>query len=86
MDRLEIYKVIDGERNYQNSMIIDPDRPDMIEDLHLGDTLTAIQFNLDKARQEWYIGSVPHEKSMQYLRKIAGLIVQIAEKNGLPKR
>ena len=58
----------------------------MIEDLHVGDTITAIQYNLNIAREEWYKGSVPHQETMEYLRKVAGLIVQAGEKYGMPSR
>ena len=86
MDRSEVYEVIDTERNFQNEMTLRSDRPDMIEDLHVGDTLTAIQVNLDKAKEAWYKGSVPHKDTMEYLRKVAGLVVQAGEKYGMPKR
>lgn len=86
MKREEVYKVIDTERNFQEKLILDETRPDMIADLHIGDTITAIQYNLNKAQEAWYVGSTPHPESMKYLRKIAGLIVQAAEKYGIPER
>ena len=86
MKRTEVYKAISSERDFQEKMIANPDRPDMIEDLHIGDTLTAIQYNLDEAREAWYKGSVPHQNTMEYLRKVAGLIVQAGENYGIPFR
>lgn len=86
MKREEVYYAIDTERLYQTVMTEKEDRPDMIEDLHVGDTLTAIQVNLDKAKEAWYKGSVPHQDTMEYLRKVAGLVVQAGEKYGMPKR
>jgi hypothetical protein len=86
MNRLSVYSAIDSERDYQDNLIARLDRPDMIPDLHIGDTLSAIQYNLDKAREAWYKGSVPHEEAMEYLRKIAGLCVQAGENYGMAKR
>jgi len=85
-NRLEVYKAIDSERQFQDDMTAKEDRPDMIKDLHVGDTLSAIQYNLDLARKAWYYGSVPHEGAMDYLRKVAGLCVQAGEKHGMPHR
>jgi hypothetical protein len=86
MERKELYKAIDTERQFQIDMTAKESRPDMIEDLHVGDTLSAIQYNLDLARKAWYHGSTPHQGAMDYLRKIAGLCVQAGEKNGMPNR
>ena len=86
MERKEVYKAIDTERDFQIDMTAREDRPDMIEDLHVGDTITAIQINLNKAGKAWYSNSVPHQEAMEYLRKIAGLIVQAGEKYGMPDR
>lgn len=86
MERQDVYKVLDSERDYQEKMIADDKRPDMIKDLHVGDTITAIEYNLTKAKEEWYKGSEPHQESIMYLRKVAGLCVQLGEKYGMPRR
>lgn len=86
MERKEVYAAIDSERDYQDEMTASMDRPDMIVDLHMGDILTAIQHNLNRAIQTWYEGSEPHVESMHYLRKIAGLCVKAGEKHGMPVR
>jgi hypothetical protein len=86
MERKEVYKAIDSEREYQDLMTKKEDRPDMIEDLHLGDTLTAMQYNLDKAKEAWYKNAKPHSTAMEYVRKVCGLGVQIGEKQGMPQR
>jgi hypothetical protein len=86
MKREDVYKSIDSERDYQLKLTEDATRPDMIEDLHVGDTLTAIQYNLNKAVDAWYKDSVPHQETMEYLRKVAGLCVQAGECYGMPKR
>ena len=86
MNRQDVYKVIDTERDFQNDMVADDNRPDMIEDLHVGDTLSAIQYNLDLARKNWYHGATPHEGAMDHLRKIAALCVQAGENFDMPER
>jgi hypothetical protein len=86
MKREDVYKAIDTERDFQIDMTAREDRPDMIQDLHIGDTISAIQHNLEKARSEWYSGSEPHQASMEYIRKIAGLCVQLGEKYDMPNR
>ena len=86
MKREDVYKAIDSERNFQDRNIKAVDRPDTIPDLHLGDTIAAIQYNLDKARDAWYNNAKPHKESMGFLRKVCGLAVQIAEKQGMPER
>jgi hypothetical protein len=86
MERQEVFDVITSERNYQIEMTANNDRPDMIDDLHVGDTLTAMRVILNQAENEWYSGSVPHSNAMEYIRKIAGLSVQLGEKYGMPYR
>jgi len=86
MDREEVYSAINTEREFQIDMTADESRPDMIEELHIGDTISAIEHNLGKAREAWYKGSVPHQEAMEYLRKVAGLCVQAGEKYGMPNR
>ena len=75
MKRNFVYEAIDSERDYQEKMTANPERPDMIEDFHIGDTLSAIQYNLDNARREWYRGAVPHTEAIEFLRKIAASAV-----------
>jgi hypothetical protein len=86
MKREDVYKVIDTERDFQEKLKADDSRPDMIPDLHVGDTLAAIQYNLNLAITVWYQGSAPHQGAMEYLRKIAGLCVQAGETYEMPKR
>ena len=85
MERKEVYEAIDSEREYQDKQVADPNVPNMV-DLHLGDTLSAIQHNLDSARCVWYGSSIPYNQAMEYLRKIAALCVKAGEDLGMPKR
>ncbi len=54
MKRQEVFDVISAERDFQDEMSSSPNRPDMIEDLHMGDILSAIQYNLNEATKVWY--------------------------------
>lgn len=86
MKREEIYKAIDSEREYQDKMSLSKYHPDMIEDMHLGDILSAINYNFGVAQSWWYSEAEPYEKSMEYIRKIAGLCVKAGEQFGMKKR
>lgn len=84
--QVKVINAIIGERHYQNEMIAKTERPDMIEDLHIGDTIAAMEHNLSLARAAWYQGSTPHQGAMEYIRKVCGLGVQAGEKYGMPNR
>lgn len=84
--RSSIYDAIDSERDYQEKEKSNSDRPDIIPDFHVGDTLSAIQYNLNRARDAWYKEATPYKETMIYLRKIAGLIVQIGEQHTISPR
>jgi hypothetical protein len=86
MDRVEVYTAVDSERDFQDRLTADPSRPDMIEEFHIGDALSAIRVNLTKAENAWYIEAAPYEKTMTYLRKIAALCVKQGEVHGMPDR
>lgn len=86
MERKEVYKSIDSERDYQNRMTADPTRPDMVENMSMGDIISAIEFNLERTRSFWYVGSKPHPEAMVFIRKIAGLCVKAGEQFGMPER
>lgn len=86
MTEEEVFKVLSEERKFQKQMVADPSRPDMIEDFHVGDGLAAINYNLRKAEEAWYKGAVPHMETMEYLRKVAAVVVQLAERYGIPER
>jgi hypothetical protein len=82
MNREQVYEIISSERDYQDRLKLDTTHPDIIPELHVGDTLSAIQLNLNKALESWYTESTPHEKTTVYLRKIAALCVQCMETYG----
>lgn len=87
MTREEVYRTIDSERDFVESLIEDPNRPDMNR-LKMGEALTAIRYNLVKAEEEYYTDapSYNYQRTLRYLRKIAGLIVDQGEQNNMPSR
>lgn len=86
MDRQSVFLAINTERNYQDLMAADDDRPDMVKDLGIGATLLAMEENLSRARSSWYSGADNHPEAMAYVRKVAGLAVQLGERLGMPPR
>ena len=86
MTRDHVMNTVSAERDYQDRMAADTSRPDMVPDLHLGDTIAAIQYNLAKCTDAWYRGAYPHTDAMQYMCKIAALCVQAGERYGMPER
>lgn len=87
MTREEVFIAIDGEREFVDSLINDPQRPDMNR-LRMGEALTAIRYNLNKAEEAYYTDAPAYnyQETLAYLRKVAGLIVDQGEQNGMPSR
>lgn len=52
----------------------------------LGAAFTAIRHNLRLAEEAWYSDTNPHHKSMDYLRKVAAIIVKKGTELGMPIR
>lgn len=86
MNRKDVYKALDSERDYQDAMTASEDRPDMVENLSLGDKLLAMQHCLDQARTTWYYGLNNHQDTMEFVRKIGGLAVKAGEEHEMPQR
>jgi len=86
MNRKDVYAAIDTERDFQIEMSKNPHRPDMVSQLSMGDTITAIQFNLRKVTNAWYREAAPYPCSMDFIRKIAALCVQAGENHGMAPR
>jgi hypothetical protein len=84
-DRQATYNAINSERDYQDTLVSDPSHPEMV-DIGLGDTMVAIQYNIDKAIEEWYREGAPYPRAMNYMRKVAALAVRAGEKFGMPER
>jgi len=88
MERKDVYKSIDTEREYQKKETNDPNRVDMIEDFDMAHTLLCIDRFLKNAKENWYKDSPEnnYENVMPYLRNICGVSVKMGEKYGMPER
>jgi hypothetical protein len=85
MKRKKVYKAIDSERDYQKQNA-DKKGSHIVSDFPLSSGLAAIRYNLLEAERLWYENKTPYTKSMEHLRKIAGICVQMGEKYGMPVR
>lgn len=84
--REEVYKLIDGERFYQDQFIkTNPDRCDGGDDHSVGDYIVMLTTYVREAQENWTRnGGV--EASLHSIRKIAGIAVNCMEDHGAPKR
>ncbi len=80
--RKEVYTVIDGEREYQNSL--GSDRTDGANH-SVGDYLTMMRTYFRKAEDAW-TNKPGVEASLHEIRKIAAIAVRCMEEHGAPKR
>lgn len=83
MTREEVYKLIDGERDYQNTDPHDAGHDD--DEQHVADWLIFIEEHLKQAKREIYNLNKPG--ALEQVRKIAALTVACMEHNNtLPRR
>lgn len=80
MTREDVYKLIDGEREYQESVW-----PANETTQHSEHALTLIRIYLRKAEDVWN-ATKDEQPTMDVIRKIAGIAVRSMEQNGAPKR
>jgi hypothetical protein len=76
MKRENVYKLIDGEREYQNSK---PARPKTDEETSVAEWLTYIEHQLNEAKSNVYV--LNEQLALENIRKIAGLTVACMEHN-----
>lgn len=85
-----VYDVIDGERDYQNAgegnAKPHPESGRTDGRLTLGEGILVMERILDQARAEWYKGPDGHKLTLPYVRKVAGVAVQLLENFGAPPR
>jgi len=88
MERDEVYKMIDTEREYQDHETNNPERADIIDEFDMAHTLLCIDKFLESAKQGWYKDNPNnnYKEVMPYMRVIAGVCVKMGEKYGMPKR
>jgi hypothetical protein len=86
LDRRDVYKRIDGERDYQdlrwNTNLREDEIPD--EEKPVAEWLNYIEYHLTKAKNWNY--HLDKEKSLAELRKVAALAVRAMEIHGCPER
>jgi len=84
--RSEVYKAIDGERDYQNSRISNKFGHQPGEHQHpVAAEILMMEDYIQRARKEWTDnkGVVP---ALHMVRKVAGLAVRCMEHHGAPER
>ena len=81
----EVLNSIKTEREYQDNAI-KGGGTHIVKEFTLGSALSAIQHKLDVAREKWYGDVTPHQDTMEELRKIAAICVQMGEQYGMPIR
>jgi hypothetical protein len=84
--RNEVYAAIDTERAYQNNLWPQDNRPGVPNPLTIGEFLLLIEEYTTRARAEWTAEKKPEEKTLHFIRKIAGITVNCMEQHGAPHR
>ena len=84
MTRQEVYSVIDTERDYQEAGKQNPNSH-IVSDFPLAAGLLAMEQLLSQARNSWYYEKAPYPITMDLVRKIAGVCIQMGEQYGMPK-
>lgn len=81
MDRSNVYKLIDGEREYQNSR---PPRPKSDSETSVAEWLNYMQHHMLVATEAVYF--LDEQEALESIRKIAALAVACMEHNDTPAR
>ena len=86
IDRQDVYKAIDGERDYQDRKWGKRNVADGIpdEEKPVSEWLNYIEFHLEKAKKENYF--LKKDYALAELRKVAALAVRALEIHGCPLR
>lgn len=84
LTRQQVYSLIDGERNYQDSL--GPDRRLPTEIPHTtGDYLVMLDTYVRKAKDAW-TNTAGDPAALEQIRKVAAIAVHCMEDNGAPPR
>jgi hypothetical protein len=86
MERADVYKLIDGERDYQDWRWTEEIRKDRVpdEEKRPAEWLNYIKYHLEQGEISNYMLS--KEQTMSEIRKIAALAVRAIEIHGCPER
>ena len=82
MDRTEVYRLIDGERAYQNAM---EDKNGWQKKKAVGEWIVLIHHYTTEMDKAW-AKNTGDTQALDVMRKIAGIAVHCMEQNGAPPR
>lgn len=94
MHMQDVFDVIREERQYQDQHATPFENPNPFLpsnhirlELSVGETILAMEHNLEKAKRAWYHNDEPdYRNAMNYIRKVAALSVLAGETFGMPRR
>ena len=83
MDRSKVYKIIDGERDYQDSL-----NPDWLHDGKptIEGELLMMEEYLKYARTTWVTTYGDEKAGLEEMRKVVGIAIRCFENHGVPER
>jgi len=86
MERTEVYKLIDGERDYQDATWVARRTADGTpdEEKEVAEWINYIEFHLSKAKNAVYY--LDKQSALAEVRKVAALAVRTMEIHGAPER
>lgn len=84
--RDEVYKAIDTERKYQDSVWHRKEGEDDPNPLSIGEFILLLNAYSDQARDQWLKEPKPEINALNTIRKIAGIAVNCMEQHGAPQR
>jgi hypothetical protein len=83
MERTEVYRRVDGERDYQDSFITGKKFEDKIHSVEA--EILMMSSYIRKAEDAW-TNNKGEEAALDVVRKIAGLAIRCLEHHGCPER
>ena len=84
--REQVYKAVDSERDFQDFHWQNPDGSGTPNPLTVGENLLLIEEYAARARSEWSKEGRPEMRTLNMIRKIAGIAVRCLEEHGAPFR
>lgn len=85
--RKEVFEAINTEREFQDTHWQQPGDPNGgPNQLTIGECILLIEEYASKARAEWRGEPKPETRTLEIVRKIAGVAVNCMEQHGAPKR
>ncbi|MEE8372504.1 MAG: hypothetical protein V3R87_02045 [Dehalococcoidia bacterium] len=85
-DRHLVYKAIDSERDYQDSLWRDQSHPEHRNPLTIGEFILLVEQYTSEARAEWTVEPKLEIEALNVMRKIAGIATNCMEQHGAPQR